>query len=183
VSGTTRLRALRIVDAIAESLAPLSSDERDPSLARGQAGLALLYAWLAEAGRSPHARDLAWQCLDRAIGAVDGTFRGAAGQRYRTERVSVEALLDSRQDPPARLAPGLGALRQRSLRLAPLAAELRELSQSGRLPVTLTELAASYAHMHVNRLLRSAQRAQALVLYALLDRSCSGRAGRRASSG
>jgi len=63
-----------------------------------------------------------------------------------------------------------------------VAAELRELSQSGRLPVTLTE-AASYAHMHVNRLLRSAQRAQALVLYELLDRSCSGRAGRRASSG
>jgi hypothetical protein len=182
VSGTTRLRALRIVEAIAESVAPLSSDERDPSLAGEQAGLALPYAWLAEAGRSPHARDLAWQCLDRAIGAVDGTFRGAAGQRYRTERVSVEALLDSRQDPPARLAPGSGALRQRSLRLAPLAAELRELSQSGRLPVTLSE-AASYAHMNVNRLLRSAQRAQALVLYELLDRSCSGRAGRRASSG
>jgi hypothetical protein len=33
--------------------------------------------------------------------------------------------------------------------------------------------------MHVNRLLRSAHRAQELVLYELLDRAYSARAGRR----
>jgi hypothetical protein len=44
----------------------------------------------------------------------------------------------------------------------------------------MTELAASYAHMHVNRLLRSAHRAQELVLYEFLDRAYSARAGRRA---
>jgi thiopeptide-type bacteriocin biosynthesis protein len=110
---------------------------------------------------------------------VDGAFRGAVGRRYRAERRDLEALLDLRQDPAARLAPGLEALRRRSSRLAPVGAELQELARRGHLSVPLTDLAMSYAHMHVNRLLRSAQRAQELVLYELLDRAYSSRAGRR----
>ncbi|WP_448620841.1 lantibiotic dehydratase [Geodermatophilus sp. URMC 65] len=114
---------------------------------------------------------------------VDGAFRGAVGRRYRAERMNLEALLDLRQDPPARLAPGLEALRRRSSRLAPVGAELQELARRGHLPVPLTDLAMSYAHMHVNRLLRSAQRAQELVLYELLDRAYSSLAGRRPATG
>ena len=114
---------------------------------------------------------------------VDGEFRGAVGRRYRTERASLEALLDPRQDAPAGLAPGLEALRRRSLRVAPVAAELRELAHGGHLQVPLPKLATSYAHMHVNRLLRSAQRAQELVLYELLDRAYSSLAGRRPATG
>src|SRR3712207_4817664 len=70
VSGATRQEALQAVDAIAESVTSLSPGERDPSLAGGQAGLALLYAGLAKEGRSPQAHDLAWECLDRAIESV-----------------------------------------------------------------------------------------------------------------
>ena len=73
---------------------------------------------------------------------------------------------------------GLEALRRRSLQLAPVTAELRQLSQAGRLSATLADIARSFAHMHVNRLLRSAHRAQELVLYELLDRAYSSRAGR-----
>src|SRR4029453_5213821 len=111
---------------------------------------------------------------------VDGSFRGRVGQRYWAERARLEALLAPGQAPPAPpLAAGLEALRQRSLQLAPVTAELRQLSQAGRLSATLAELARSCAHMHVNRLLRSAHRAQELVLYELLDRAYSSRAGRR----
>jgi thiopeptide-type bacteriocin biosynthesis protein len=111
---------------------------------------------------------------------IDGNFRGQVGQRYRAERARVEALLDPGQAPPAPpLAAGLGALRRRSLQLAPVTAELRQLSQAGRLSATLADIARSVAHMHVNRLLRSAHRAQELVLYELLDRVYSSRAGRR----
>jgi class I lanthipeptide synthase len=78
LSGATRRRALRTVDAIAESIAPLSGGERDPSLAGGQAGLAVLYAWLAKAGRSPQASHLARQCLDRAIEAVGTDAMGSS---------------------------------------------------------------------------------------------------------
>jgi hypothetical protein len=60
-----------------------------------------------------------------------------------------------------------------------MTAELCQLSQAGRLSTTMTDLARSVAHMHVNRLLRSAHRAQELVLYELLDRAYSSRAGRR----
>jgi lantibiotic biosynthesis protein len=110
---------------------------------------------------------------------IDGNFRGRVSQRYRAERARLEALLDPGQDPPTPLAAGLEALRLRSLRLAPVTAELRGLSQAGRLSATLAGIAMSYAHMHVNRLLRSAQRAQELVFYELLDRAYSAQAGRR----
>jgi thiopeptide-type bacteriocin biosynthesis protein len=113
---------------------------------------------------------------------TDGDFRRQVGLRYRTERSNLEALLDPRQEPPVELAPGLKALRHRSLRLAPSIAKLRRLAHSGRLPVTMTDVAMSYAHMHINRLLRSAQRAQELVLYELLDRFYAAQAGRRTSS-
>ncbi|WP_448620842.1 lanthionine synthetase C family protein [Geodermatophilus sp. URMC 65] len=78
LSGAARRRALGTVDALAESIAPLAPGERDPSLAGGQAGLAVLYAWLAKAGRSPQASSLAWQCLDRAIEAVATDAMGSS---------------------------------------------------------------------------------------------------------
>jgi thiopeptide-type bacteriocin biosynthesis protein len=113
---------------------------------------------------------------------IDGNFRGRVSQRYRAERARLEALLDPGRAPPAPLAAGLEALRRRSLQLAPVTAELRQLGQAGRLSATMTDIAMSYAHMHVNRLLRSAQRAQELVLYELLDRAYSAQAGRRSVS-
>jgi thiopeptide-type bacteriocin biosynthesis protein len=110
---------------------------------------------------------------------IDATFRSRVSQRYRAERTRLEALLDPGPAPPAPLAPGLEALRRRSLQLAPVTAELRRLSAAGRLSTTLADIARSYAHMHVNRLLRSAQRAQELVLYELLGRAYSAQAARR----
>lgn len=113
---------------------------------------------------------------------IDGNFRGQVSRRYRAERAHLEALLDPAQAPPALLAPGLEALRRRSLQLEPVTVELRRLAPAGRLSVPLTDIAMSYAHMHVNRLLRAAQRAQELVLYELLDHAYSAQAGRRAVS-
>ena len=57
--------------------------------------------------------------------------------------------------------------------------ELRAAADAGRLTVDFPSLAMSIAHMHVNRLLRSAQRAQELVLYELLGRAYSSQAARR----
>jgi thiopeptide-type bacteriocin biosynthesis protein len=110
---------------------------------------------------------------------IDGDFRGQVSRRYRAERAGLESVLNPEHDPPPPLAAGQDALRRRSLQLAPLAAELRQLEQGGRLSATMSEIAMSYAHMHVNRLLRSAQRAQELVLYELLDRAYSSQAARQ----
>jgi hypothetical protein len=100
LSGATAEQALQAVAAIAESLPSVTSlpGDRDPSLGRGQAGLALLYAWLARAGLLPHADVLAWECLDRAVEAVStqamnaSLYGGFTGVAWAAEQV--DGLLD-----------------------------------------------------------------------------------------
>jgi lantibiotic modifying enzyme len=100
LSGTTAQQALQAVDAIAESITSITSPpgERDPSLGRGQAGLALLYTWLARTRRTPQADILARQCLDQAIEAVStqamnvSLWGGFPGVAWATELV--DRLLD-----------------------------------------------------------------------------------------
>jgi hypothetical protein len=57
-------------------------------------------------------------------------------------------------------------------------AELRSGVRAGRLTVPRAELAVGYLHMHANRLLRSAHRAQELILYDFLARLYESRAAR-----
>jgi len=103
LSGTTAQQALQAVDAIAESITSVTSPpgERDPSLGRGQAGLALLYTWLAQTRRMPQADVLAWQYLDQAIEAVStqamnaSLYGGFSGVAWATE------LVDHLLDPDA----------------------------------------------------------------------------------
>ncbi|MGW7201295.1 lantibiotic dehydratase [Streptomyces chryseus] len=94
---------------------------------------------------------------------VDGDFTGQLSQRYRTERRALEVLLNN-PGPDHWLAPGLALFHARSKGIRQTRDKLLERG----LPVE--ELAASYAHMHANRLLRSAHRAQELVIYDLLHR-------------
>ena len=97
LSTTAAQQALQAVDAIAESITSITASpgERDPSLGRGQAGLALLYTWLARTRRMPQADVLARQCLDQAIEAVStqamnaslyGGFTGVAWAAELVER-------------------------------------------------------------------------------------------------
>jgi thiopeptide-type bacteriocin biosynthesis protein len=101
---------------------------------------------------------------------ADANFQHQLGSKFRSERKSLEPLLDHTDGTAALFATELEVLRRRSERLAPVVAELRACARAGQLSVPLTELAPSYLHMHANRLLRSAQRAQELVLYDLLAR-------------
>jgi thiopeptide-type bacteriocin biosynthesis protein len=107
-----------------------------------------------------------------------GQTRRALGERYRAERKALEELLDLEEGDEHPLAPGVQLLRERSWRLAPLVERLRAREQ--RLSVSLDHLLWSYAHMHANRLLRGAYRAQELVLYDLLDRLYRSRLARAA---
>jgi thiopeptide-type bacteriocin biosynthesis protein len=101
---------------------------------------------------------------------ADAEFGHQLAHRFRPERKGLEALLDLAAVADAPFAAPLEVLRRRSEALAPVTAEMRARAQAGRLSVPLTELAPSYLHMHANRLLRSAQRAQELVLYDFLAR-------------
>jgi thiopeptide-type bacteriocin biosynthesis protein len=62
------------------------------------------------------------------------------------------------------------AFARRSEAWRPAAARLRELERKGRLGQPLTSIAASLAHMHCNRMMRSAARAHELVFYDVLCR-------------
>jgi thiopeptide-type bacteriocin biosynthesis protein len=102
---------------------------------------------------------------------VDTRLKRQLGDKHRTERQGVDDLLRLARSADAEQYPALRALHRRTAALAPIVQELRSLDQAGRLSASLPALAASYAHMHVNRALRSAHRFQELALYELLDRA------------
>jgi thiopeptide-type bacteriocin biosynthesis protein len=101
---------------------------------------------------------------------ADAKFSGQLGTKFRPERRGVESLLKMAPQSDPRLADGLEILRRRSAAQTPVITELRACAEAGKLSRPLTELAPSYLHMHANRLLRSAHRAQELVLYNFLTR-------------
>jgi lantibiotic modifying enzyme len=103
LSGAAAEQALQAVDAIAESSNPISalSGERDPSLGRGQAGLALLYAWLARTQRMAQADLLARQSLDQALDAVSTRAMNASLYGGFTGVAWAAELVDSLLEPDA----------------------------------------------------------------------------------
>ena len=112
---------------------------------------------------------------------ADEKLKAQLSDKFRKERTSLETLLDPARDAESPLAPGFAVLRGRSARLAPIIAELQRCERAGQLSAPLAEIATSYLHMHVNRILRAAHRAQELVLYdflAHLYESQAARAGR-----
>jgi thiopeptide-type bacteriocin biosynthesis protein len=100
------------------------------------------------------------------------------GERYRRERKELEAMLDPTRSKESALAPGLKVFDRRSQKLKAVAERLRQAEHEGLLSSPLVVLAESYLHMLVNRLLRSAQRAQEMVLYDLLTRLYSAQSAR-----
>lgn len=113
----------------------------------------------------------------REFGGGKG-LRVQLDQRFRKEGRSLVPLLDPAGDETSDLAPALAVLRRRSERLAPLCAELRAREAAGRLNQSIADLAPSFIHMHVNRLIRSAGRAHELVLYDFLYQLHESRAAR-----
>jgi thiopeptide-type bacteriocin biosynthesis protein len=109
---------------------------------------------------------------------ADAEFGHQLAAKFRPERKGLVALIDPAAVADAPFAAALEILRRRSQALAPLMAELRACAQAGRLALSLTDLAPSYLHMHANRLLRSAQRAQEVVLYDFLARLYQSQAAR-----
>jgi thiopeptide-type bacteriocin biosynthesis protein len=114
---------------------------------------------------------------------VDVAFEKQLGQKFRQERPALEVLLTAPVGGDHPLDPGFELLAQRSERNAPLARELRAREREGALVTPLAEVAGSLLHMHANRLLRSEQRAQELVLYDFLLRLYESEAARKRRAG
>ncbi len=106
--------------------------------------------------------------LEKQLGAKFRKERGAIAALLRASPLAPEGLPD--QDLLAPLDAGLEALAARSARIAAPAGSLDARARAGALGTPLASIAASLLHMHANRLLRSEQRAQELVLYDFLLR-------------
>ncbi|CAM3638072.1 lantibiotic dehydratase [Corallococcus sp. ZKHCc1 1396] len=109
---------------------------------------------------------------------VDGAFERRLGERFRTHRQELESMLWRTGPSDGLLAPGLAALSRRSERQAEVTARLRAHALEGALTQPLERVAESLIHMHTNRLLRTAARAQELVLYDFLHRLYTSRQAR-----
>ena len=114
---------------------------------------------------------------------VSGPFEKQLGDKFRKERAALEHLLAAASEPPegeepTLLHPGFAALDARSETIRRAAPELASLEREGLLIGDVVGLAASHLHMHANRLLRSEQRAQELVLYDFLMRLYDSEAAR-----
>jgi thiopeptide-type bacteriocin biosynthesis protein len=89
------------------------------------------------------------------------------GASFRKERLELESLVKNGSE---RFSAGCRAFAIRSQSLRDVMARLRIASSAGDLTCSLSEIAASYLHMHANRMLRSEQRAHELALYDFLAR-------------
>ena len=103
----------------------------------------------------------------REQGDTGESAKRRSGRLFRDERAALAALLNGEASSPV-LAAGLKAFDRRSEVAAPF---LREVP-----PRTL----GSHVHMHVNRMLRAAQRTQELVVLDLLDRLYAASMARKA---
>jgi len=99
------------------------------------------------------------------------------GQRWRSERSDVTALLDDGADHPYDAARQV--FRRRSERLTPLLDELADLSKRGELTAPYPALLHSFSHLNAVRLLRSAARTHELILLSFLDRHYASQLARR----
>ena len=98
---------------------------------------------------------------------VQQSYKKQLSEKFRKERQVLEDLLATSSDLPASAKPALACFTQQ---VEKIRLQLEFARQAGELARPIDELAASYVHMHLNRLFRSAANAQEMVLYDFLAR-------------
>jgi thiopeptide-type bacteriocin biosynthesis protein len=170
--------------AILELLELLEGDEGAD--VRWRLGLVGIDRLLSDLGFDTGAKALV---LERLRGSFWREFKGDKNlrvqldQRLRGERRSLALLLGGDAEASAPFAPALALFDRRSQASAPIVAELARLEAAGRLSSSVHDMAASFVHMHVNRLIRSAARAHEMVLYDILHQLYASREARQRKGG
>ncbi len=114
--------------------------------------------------------------------SLEGTFKKQILGRYRAEREALSRLLDPACGADHSLWPGIEILKRRNERCRSALQQLTDLAKKGTLATPLPEIAASFLHMHANRMSRDAARAQEAVIYCFLEQhyySLLARAGKK----
>jgi len=113
---------------------------------------------------------------DFKIGAVE---KKQLSERFRKERRKLESLFDGSSEGRGEWKFAKQVLARRSVRVGEALRKLRALATEGKLETDIKDLAASFSHMHINRLMRSSQRSHELVLYDYLSQIYDGRIARK----
>jgi len=118
-----------------------------------------------------------------AEAGLDTELQKRLGDKFRAHRVEIGELLAASPDDTAHpFAAGIAAFAERSRASVRVVEALRAERDASRLTTSLDDLAGSFVHMHVNRLLAASQRRQELVLYDLLRRHYEGQIARQKRS-
>jgi thiopeptide-type bacteriocin biosynthesis protein len=123
-----------------------------------------------------------WREMSQSEFKVGMPGRRQLGDRFRTERQKLVRLLEDSPEPGNEWDFAQQSFARRSTRNLEPCRRLRELAAQGKLTLRMTDLAASYVHMHVNRLIRASQRAHELVLYDFLAQLYDSRLARKTST-
>ncbi|SET98879.1 lantibiotic dehydratase [Hymenobacter actinosclerus] len=165
-------------EAVAGILALLDEGEAGDEI-RWQIGLRGVDTFLSDVGLTlPERKNLMadLQSLFKdEFGAHAAAARKSLGYRYRQEKAKVHDALSPVAGPEDELFPVIQILEARSRAWEAPLARIRERHQRGQLAVGFQSLLASYVHMFLNRLLRSHQRQQEMVLYDFLFQAYSSR--------
>lgn len=99
---------------------------------------------------------------------IDALGKKQLSDKFRAERQKLEAMFEDSSEQKEKYQFAKQALARRSIKVRESLRGLRALAAEGKLEADVVDLAASFSHMHVNRLMCSSQRAHELVLYDFL---------------
>jgi thiopeptide-type bacteriocin biosynthesis protein len=162
----------RIFQADSEAVAAWAGDHAGDGPARWQLALLGVDAMLDDIGLGLEDKRAVIERARLGFGArfrPDAALRRSIGDRFRKERIALGDLLDGGPGSAA-IAAGRDALRRRSDATKPLFAALHAREERGELSRPLSDMAGSFVHMYVNRLLRADAVAQEVVVYDFLGR-------------
>ncbi len=145
-------------EAVLEILDLLEGDEGTDT--RWRITLCGIHALLNDLGLELQQKHAVMKSVREQFGKelqADQNLKKQLAERFRKERAQLQSLLSGNPETEA-----TEILQQRSKLLAPLIAQLKQTQNS------IEDLASSFIHMHVNRMLRDAQRQHELVLYDFL---------------
>lgn len=168
-------------ELVADTLAELSASEDENDDARWRHCCLGMHCLLVDLNFDLEARaaltDAARAGYRRELVDHPG-FEDQVARRFRSERAWLDVITGGDHD---RSLDGTAPL-TRARVLSAAALELRRLAQEGALSVPPADVAFSLLHMHANRMLRSDQRIQELVLLELLCRAYRSRLARQRQS-
>lgn len=166
-------------DAVLDLIASTLGDEG--GVARWQLALCGMDSLLRDAGFDLEQRHSFARRMADSYGRefrLQGPARHPIQDKLRKERRTLLTLLDGSRDEPSPLEPGLQVLRRRTEAMAPLLSELRQRGERGELASAFTDIVSSLIHMHVNRMVPTAARAQEAILYRFLENLCESQLAR-----